>query len=167
MIKLEKIILYDASIIAKYANNMNIWKNVTDSFPCPYFIENAIDYINIVTKKKPIQDFKITKNNEFVGLISAGLKSNIYSKTAEIGYWLAEPFWGQGIMTQAVKMIVSQTFESFDFIEKITAKVYHTNIGSMRVLEKSGFHKEAILVKEAFKENEFKDIHYYALFRKK
>jgi len=165
MIKLENIQVSDAEILAKYANNYNIWKNVTDSFPYPYMLENALEFIDIIKQKTPTQEFKITKNGEFVGLIGGNLKKNIYFKSAEIGYWLAEPFWGQNIMTEAVKLLTNHIFTTFDFIEKIIARVYHTNIGSMKVLEKNGFHKEAILIKDAFKENEFKDIHCYALFR--
>jgi ribosomal-protein-alanine N-acetyltransferase len=50
-------------------------------------------------------------------------------------------------------------------LERIYARVYHTNIGSMKVLEKNGFTKEAVIKHEAFKANEFKDVHYYSMTR--
>ncbi|MBN2893479.1 MAG: GNAT family N-acetyltransferase [Bacteroidales bacterium] len=164
-IKLEIPTLGDAKIIAEYANNRNIWLNVTDSFPHPYFKENAIDFINIIQQQNPITTFKVLKDKKFVGFVGLMLKEGIYYKNAEIGYWIAEPFWRQGIATEAVNLILKFAFETFKEIEKIYAKVYHTNIGSMRALEKNGFKKEAIHKKEAFKAGEFKDLHFFSIFR--
>lgn len=163
-LKLQKPLLVDTAIIAKYANNINIWLNVTDGFPFPYFEENAIEFVNHINSQKPQQVFKITKNNDFVGFIGITPKKSIYRKTAELGYWIAEPFWGKGFATQAVKKILEYAFITFKQVIKYYAKVYHTNKASMRVLEKNGFKKEAVLKKQVIKANEIKDLHYYSLF---
>jgi len=164
-LKLQKPLLVDSAVIAKYANNINVWLNVTDSFPFPYFEENAIEFVNQVNAQKPQQVFKITKKNNFIGFIAITPKKSIYRKTAELGYWIAEPFWGKGFATQAVKLILDYAFKTFPQIIKYYATVYHTNNASMRVLEKNGFIKEAILRKQVVKANEIKDLHYYSLFR--
>ena len=164
-ISLKKIALEDVKIMAKYANNYNIWLKLTDSFPHPYSEKDAKEFIEKVINQKPTQTFKITKNNEFIGVITISPQKGIYHKNAEIGYWIAESFWGQGIGTQAVNLVVEYGFHTFSEIGKIIAKVFDTNVGSMRILEKNGFKKEAIIKKEAFKANEFIDIHYFYIFR--
>ncbi|MFY0022190.1 GNAT family protein, partial [Acinetobacter baumannii] len=70
--------------------------------------------------------------------------------SAEIGYWLAEPFWGQGIATEAVRQLVEYTFYYFDIV-RLYAEVFETNKASMRVLEKNGFYLEGVRRKAVFK----------------
>lgn len=164
-IKIEKPTLDDAEIIAKYANNRKIWLNLTDTFPFPYKNSDAIAFLSIVNNENTEQVFKILKNGEFAGIIGLTPKTGVFSRNAEVGYWIAEPFWGQGICTEAVKQIVDFGFNSFMHLVRIYARVYHTNIGSMKVLEKSGFIKEAVIKREVFKADQFKDVHYYSISR--
>lgn len=163
-IQLEKLDLADAKIMAEYGNNNNIWVNLSDSFPHPYFVQDAIGFVENENKKSPVQSFKITKNSEFIGVISFNPKKGIYKKNAEIGYWIAEPFWGQGIGSKAVELILKYGSETFPKIEKIIGKVFHKNIGSMIILERNGFKREAIIKKEAFKANQYIDIHYFYIY---
>ena len=78
------------------------------------------------------------------GGIAVTLLDDVYHRTAEIGYWLGEPFWGRGIMTDAVAAVVPVAFERFPIV-RIQAGVFANNPGSMRVLEKCGFIREAVL----------------------
>lgn len=164
-ITLEKLTIDDVDNIARYANNKKICKNVTDSFPCPYTIEDAKNFFEMISHQKPLTTFKISFEGKFAGIINSSPKKDIYFKNAEIGYWIAEPFWNKGVATNAVKLIVHYTFNTFPVIERISARVYHYNIGSMKVLEKNGFIKEAIIEKAAYKDNQYVDIHYFRLFR--
>jgi len=163
-IKIEKPTFEDADIIAKYANNIKIWRGLTDNFPHPYSKQNAIDFIKIIEKEEPQRTFKITKDGQFVGFTGIVLQEGIYRKNAEIGYWIAEEFWGQGIASEAVNLLVKYLCKTFYDIEKIYAKVFDSNIASIRVLEKNRFRKEATLEQIAYKDNEYKDIHYYSFF---
>jgi len=165
LIKLEKLLLDDAGIIADYANNRNIWLNVTDSFPHPYFKLNAVEFINSVKNDIPQRVFKITKGGDFIGLIGVTPKEGIYKIVAEIGYWIAEPFWGKGYGTKAVNLILNYAFDTYKDVTKIVAKVYHTNVASARILVKNGFIQEAILYKEAVKNGELKDIICFRIYR--
>ncbi|MFX6949463.1 GNAT family protein, partial [Acinetobacter baumannii] len=85
-----------------------------------------------------------------IGGIGLILNSDVYIMSAEIGYWLAEPFWGQGIATEAVRQLVEYTFYYFDIV-RLYAEVFETNKASMRVLEKNGFYLEGVRRKAVFK----------------
>ena len=80
----------------------------------------------------------------------------------ELGYWLAEPFWGQGIITRAIGQMVQYGFENFD-ITRIFARPFGTNIGSQKALKKAGFLLEARFEKTLFKNGQFLDELVYAL----
>ncbi|MDV7400217.1 GNAT family protein, partial [Arthrospira platensis SPKY1] len=70
--------------------------------------------------------------------------------------WLAEPFWGRGIVTEAIKQVVDFAFNTYD-INRIFARPFGTNIASQRVLEKAGFTLEARLEKTLYKNGEYLD----------
>jgi len=164
-IRIEPLHVDDAGVMSEYANNRNIWERVTDGFPYPYFKEHAIEFIEKSITDNPRKKFKITVDGEFAGVISISPREGIYLKNAEVGYWVAEPFWGKGIATKATKLIIDYTFEIFSEIERIYALVYQNNIGSMKVLLKNGLKQEAKLEKAAFKAGQFVDIYYFRLFR--
>lgn len=86
------------------------------------------------------------------------------SHLAEIGYWLAKPLWGQGIMTAVVERACRFAFEEFG-LAKITAHVFATNPASARVLEKCGFQQEGYLRKHYLKDGQLIDARLYALLR--
>ena len=74
------------------------------------------------------------------------------SHKAEIGYWLAKPHWGRGIMTHAIKKTTEYGFLEFG-LERITANVFHFNLGSAKVLRKAGYQLEGHL-RQHYKKNE-------------
>ena len=156
--------LEDAPSLAKYANNRKIWQNIRDAFPSPYTLDHAKDYIKGMQEMESQRIFAITLDGAAIG--SIGIHPNQLPNkryNAELGYWLGEEFWRQGIITEALRLIKSYGF-SILALHKIFAEVYDHNIGSMRALEKAGFRKEVILKEEAFKNNRIVDVHrYFAL----
>ena len=92
------------------------------------------------------------------------MKDDIYRKNAEIGYWLGEAYWGNKIISTAIMDVVKYTFANYD-IHRIYAGVFEYNVASMRVLEKAGFVKEAVLRKSLTKEGKLFDEHIYAKYR--
>ena len=161
---LRKWTLDDSKLLAENANNIKIWNNVTDAFPYPYTEQDAIDYISSVMNEEKQLNFAIAINNNIIGGIGIVPRNDVYRVTAEIGYWLAEQYWGMGIMQKAVKEVTNHIFNNFEII-KIFAGVYEYNTQSMKVLDKAGFIKEAILKKGAVKNNKIVDLHYYSLFK--
>ncbi len=159
--KLEKAILRpwetgDVNSIVKYANNKKVWRNLRDAFPFPYTIEHGKHWINIAINDKENYHFTIAINNEASGAITISRKQDVYKLSAEIGYWLGEPFWGQGIVTEAVQKLSDYVLMHSD-IKRISTGIYEWNAPSMRVLEKAGFFKEARLQKSIFKDGQLVD----------
>jgi len=160
-VKLRKWNEADLSSLVKYANNWNVAKWLTNGFPYPYTREDGKAYLSMIAEDNPVKVFAIEVNGETVGSIGIFPQSDIHEKNAEMGYWLAEEYWGQGIMTKAIEEIVEYGFQTFDII-RIFARPFSTNLKSRRVLEKAGFTLEAILKKTLFKNGEFMDEIIYA-----
>ena len=156
--------LNDLDSLVKYANNFNVAKNLTNKFPHPYTEENGKFFIHMATKHDPPNILAIDIKGEAVGGIGIHPQDDIMCKNAELGYWLAEPFWGKGIMTRAVPQMIEYGFKHWD-ISRIYARPYGTNIGSQKVLEKAGFKLEARFEKTIFKNGEFLDELIYAVRR--
>lgn len=154
--------LSDAENLAKYANNPNVARFLTNAFPHPYTIENAQSFIEMVSAQNPTSVFAIEIDGEAVGSIGLHAQSDIMCKNMELGYFLGEPFWGKGIVTEAVKQMVDYGFQNFD-ITRIYARPYGNNLASQKVLEKAGFTLEARIEKNIYKNGEFLDELIYAI----
>lgn len=131
----------DLACLVKYANNYNISKNLSNKFNFPYTQSDGIAFINLALSASPIEIFAIVIDEEVAGSIGVHPQLDLYCKNAEMGYWLAEPFWGNGIVPLAIKEMVSYGFKMFD-ITRIYARTFDTNYKSQRVLEKAGFKLE-------------------------
>ena len=83
----------DAESIARHANNRKIWINLRDAFPHPYTLQDAREFIRVTRSHAPETTFAITVDDEAVGSIGFVLHRDVERVSAEIGYWLAEPFW--------------------------------------------------------------------------
>ncbi|MBN8706420.1 MAG: GNAT family N-acetyltransferase [Bacteroidetes bacterium] len=154
----------DLDSLVRYANNWQIAKNMTDQFPFPYTEANGKAFIEFATKDDPIHIFAIEVNGEAVGGIGIHPQTDIHRKNAELGYWLAEPYWGKGIISQAIKLAVDFAFETYD-IDRVFARPFGTNIGSQKVLEKNHFILEARFEKNLIKNGERIDELVYAFRR--
>ncbi len=151
----------DTPALALLANNKKIWDNVRDCLPHPYTIDDAIFFINITKKEDPQMSFAIEYEGKFCGMIGLIAQQDVYRRTAEIGYWLGEPFWGKGIATQAVTLITDYGFNQLGFV-RIHTGIFKYNIGSMKVLEKNGYKKDGVFEKNIFKNGEMIDEHRYS-----
>ncbi len=156
----------DLTSLVRFANNFNIAKNMTDQFPHPYTEENGRMFIEFAGKGDPVNIFTIDINGQASGGIGLHLQTDIQRKNAELGYWLAEPYWGHGIITKAIKHMVEYGFKTWD-ISRIYARPFGTNIGSQKALEKAGFTLEARLDQSLFKNGEYLDELVYAVRRGK
>lgn len=156
--------LADLESLVQHANNPQIAKFMTDGFPHPYTRKNGEAFIAFATKDEPIHIFAIDVNGEAVGGIGIHPQHDIQRKNAELGYWLGEPFWGKGIMSEAIQQIVAFAFNTYD-IDRIFARPFGSNLASQRILEKNHFQLEARFVKTFFKNNQFEDELVYALRR--
>ena len=156
----------DAANVTRYANNEKIARNLRDVFPHPYTLADAENFINsCLEADETCQLFRaITVDGHAVGSVGLLLGRDVYQKNAELGYWLAEDFWGRGIMTQTVRQICREGFSRWD-IQRIYAEPFAYNIASRRVLEKAGFTLEGIMRQGVFKRGQVCDSCMYALLR--
>ena len=153
-IKLRVVTKNDKISLVKYANNKKIANNLRNAFPNPYSEENANYFINSANENNPKKlILAIDFNEELIGCIGAFQQDDIYSKNAEIGYWLAEPFWGKGYISTAIKKFVPMVFENMDIV-RIYAEPFENNLGSKKALDKSGFKLEYTLKNNIFKNGE-------------
>jgi len=156
----------DAVNLVKYGDNKKIWDNMRDYFPHPYKPEDAVSFINLILGKEPITTFAISYNDQLIGIIGYNLQTDIYSHTAEIGYWLAEPFWGKGFILKAIKLAIEHAFSVTD-IKRLYTSVFEHNIASVKVLEKAGFVYEGKGIKAVVKNGEYYNDLRYALLNPK
>lgn len=154
----------DAEAIVKYANNRHVSINLRDAFPFPYTLHDARKWLRTTRKHHPETTWAIASSVELVGGIGVHVQRDVYSHSAEIGYWLGEPFWGEGIATAAVKAIVDHAFSHFDIV-RLFAGVFEWNPASARVLEKAGFRCESRMKKAVFKDGKDIDQLMYVLLR--
>jgi RimJ/RimL family protein N-acetyltransferase len=151
----------DSSSIVKYANNKKIWANLRDGFPHPYQLSDAENFLSNVARQNPRTIFAIANNKEAIGSIGLRLGEDVHRFTAEMGYWLAEPFWNKGIMSKIVIRFTEFAFEKFA-LNRIFAEPYTENTASVRVLEKAGFVLEGTLKANAFKDGKVLDQFLYS-----
>ncbi len=156
----------DAEAIASAADNEKIAANLRNLFPHPYTLEDARQYVKGCMDRK--EEGQITRaivvDGRAVGSIGIFLMNDVYEKSGELGYWLAEEFWGQGIMTRAVTQLCREAFTKFDII-RIFAEPFAHNTGSRRVLEKAGFTCEGMMRKGIFKNGNVDSYCMYSLLR--
>jgi RimJ/RimL family protein N-acetyltransferase len=154
----------DASALSRHANNRKIWANVRDRFPSPYTVEEAEQWVRHCSRALPATDFAVEVEGEVVGGIGVVLQTDVERVSAELGFWLGETVWGQGVMTEAVSAFVPWAFERFS-LTRIYAHVFEFNVASARVLAKSGFECEARLRKAVIKDGRILDEFLFARVR--
>jgi [ribosomal protein S5]-alanine N-acetyltransferase len=153
-IKLRRLRKSDAPKMAKLANNEKVARNLSDGFHHPFTLEHAKEFIDRYMTHNAAIVFAISYNGEYAGNISLAIGEDFRRKSAEIGYFIGEPFWNKGIATTAVNLICEYGFKILD-INRIHAGIFEYNIASMRVLEKCGFSKEGVFQQSVFKKGKF------------
>ncbi|MBL7952843.1 MAG: GNAT family N-acetyltransferase [Flavobacteriales bacterium] len=134
----------DLAALVRHASHASVFANLTDSFPNPFteeagklFIERAI--------AGPALRRCIAIAGECVGALGLHPKEDLWRNNLELGYWLAHPYRGKGIMPVAIRQMVQLGFDEFPSVTRIYASPFGSNIASQRVLERAGFTLEATL----------------------
>lgn len=132
-LKLRPFKVSDSKRLAEFCNNKNIWDNLRDYMPFPYTEKNATEYIGYCQSENPQLTFAIEFSGEFVGSIGLVRQTDVYKLTAEIGYWIGEPYWGLGITTEAVRLITEYGFNHLGLV-RIYTGVFDFNKASQKAL---------------------------------
>lgn len=163
---LRKWRLSDAEDLSAILNNEKILNNLRDGLPFPYTEHDARDYIAAMLSSDEDSTFAyaITVDDKAIGSIGAFRQGNIHRQTAELGYYLAEEYWGRGIMTEAIRQLCEIVFDTTDIL-RIYAEPFDYNTGSRRALEKAGFELEGTMKNNAVKNGKVLDMALYSLTR--
>jgi RimJ/RimL family protein N-acetyltransferase len=154
----------DMDVLVRYLNDPELYRN-TLSIPYPYAMKNAIAYFRQVRKfeikYRKRKDWVLRIDNSLIGGVGALLNFGPESHKTEIGYWIASPFRGKGMMSAAVNALVDHLFTDWHFV-RLEANVFTHNPASCRVLEKCGFTREGTLKKAFLKDGIYMDSFLYA-----
>ena len=164
--RIRKWELSDAKDLAVALSNKKVQDNLRDGLPYPYTEQDGKEFISAMLSadENEIFAFAITVDNMVIGSIGIFRQGNIHRQTAELGYYIAEEYWGKGIMTEAVKQICEYVFANSDII-RIYAEPFAYNIASCRALEKAGFQYEGTLRSNAVKNGKVIDMKMYSLLK--
>ncbi|WP_251388792.1 GNAT family N-acetyltransferase [Mediterraneibacter agrestimuris] len=164
--RIRKWELSDAKDLAAALSNKKVQDNLRDGLPYPYTEQDGKEFISAMLSAEENETFAfaITVDNMVIGSIGIFRQGNIHRQTAELGYYIAEEYWGKGIMTEAVKQICEYIFAKSDII-RIYAEPFAYNIASCRVLEKVGFQYEGTLRNNAVKNSKVIDMKMYSLLK--
>lgn len=164
--KIKKWELSDAKDLAAALSNTKVQDNLQDGLPYPYTEQDGLEYISgmLAADKSETFAFAVTTESKVIGSIGIFRQKNIHRQTAELGYFIAEGYWGKGIMTEAVKQSCKYVFDNSDII-RIYAEPFAYNAASCRVLEKAGFQYEGTLRNNAVKNGKVIDMKMYSLLK--
>ncbi len=154
----------DVPSLVRNADNRAVWRNLLDGFPSPYTQADAEHWIRHASSARPETHFAIAVLDHAVGGIGFTPLEDVHRRSARIGYWLGEPYWGRGIATEALTAVTAFVFENFD-LERLEATVFEWNPASSRVLEKAGYTLEGRLRRSVTKDGQTIDCFLYALVR--
>lgn len=161
-VTLRPLRIPDAARLTELANNEKISRNLRDGFPHPYTYADAENFLRNFTDQDPVTFFGIDYCGEYVGNIALVPGQDVYRKSAEIGYFIGEPYWNKGIVSASVRMITEYGFKQLGII-RIHTGVFEYNTSSMKVLEKCGFVKEGVFRKSVTKQGKTWDEVRYAM----
>lgn len=154
----------DLEALVTHANNRNVSVHLRDRFPFPYRAEHGRKFLDgIVGQASPLV-WAIEVNGEASGGIGLELHTDVERVSAEIGYWLGEPAWGRGIVTEVLQAVTAEAFKRFE-ITRIYALPFADNRASVRVLEKAGYVIEGHLRQSAIKDGKIRDQLLYAAYK--
>jgi RimJ/RimL family protein N-acetyltransferase len=151
----------DLESLVTYANNRNVWINLRDRFPHPYTARDGHAFLKHTREQQPETAFAIVANGDAVGGIGFQLQGDVERVSAEIGYWLGEPFWGRGIATDALRALTEFAIVTHG-LTRVYAVPFASNLASCRVLEKAGYVLEGRLRRSAVKDGSIIDQLQYA-----
>ena len=155
----------DEPDLIRFGNDRAVWRNMTSRFPHPYTRDDARTWLAIADARPADErNFAIEVDGQAAGGIGFRRESDLHTRTAEIGYWLGQPFWGRGLAPAALRLASDFAFDAFDFV-RLQAGVMSWNTRSCRVAEKAGYVLEARLQQHVFKDGQFCDLLIHVRFR--
>ncbi len=126
----------DVPELIRLADNRNVSSKLA-RMPHPYTRADAVGFIEIFAQRADERPYAITLDGHLIGIVGFSYKEG---EPPELGYWLGEPFWGEGYMTEAAKALIDAAHPTHQY-DRIAARALADNEASLHVLEKLGFHR--------------------------
>ena len=150
----------DVPALTRLADNKAIAEKLA-RLPSPYTRADAIGFVEIFAQRADERPYAITLDGELLGIVGF---SYAMGQHPELGYWLGEPFWGKGIMSEAVKGLLEAAFAS-GFYPVVRARALVDNAASINVLEKAGFKQTGAAEMDQARTNQGKPVFQFRLER--
>lgn len=151
----------DKDAVARFCGDRTLWRNLTDTFPHACTAADMDAWFAYLSAIAEPTHWAVEAGGEAVGGIGIEIGDGVFSRSADIGYWLAEPYWGRGIMTAAVGALVPYVLARYGLC-RLEAAIFAWNPASMRVLERCGFVRESVSRASVFKDGQVIDRVVYA-----
>lgn len=164
LVALRELRLADAPALVTEANSRAVWRNLTHLFPHPYTNTDALQWIERCLEQDPPASLAITVDNRLAGVCGITIGSGVGEFAGNVGYWLGEQFWGQGVASTVLAAFLDYVWDTFA-VERLQAEVFAWNPASARVLERNGFQLEGTRRKAIHKDGELIDEWVYSLLR--
>ncbi len=140
----------DEPELARLANNRLVADQLRDAFPHPYTPESAGAWVAFTVAEIPPVNFALECGGVLVGGVGYRPGSDVERCSAEVGYWVGEPYWGRGLATAGLLALVDLVAARRQFT-RLFAMPFAANAASRRVLGKAGFELDAVLRRSAIK----------------
>ncbi len=154
----------DAASLALHANDALVAQWLNDRFPHPYTLEDAHAFLAFALHQEHERIYAIEVNGEACGGVGVRPGEGVERQSAEIGYWLARAYWGEGVGTAAVRALIPHALRELS-LYRLQARIFEGNVASTKLLERCGFVREAVLRRAAIKHGKLLDMHVYAITR--
>ena len=141
VVAIRRVEVADAEAIERYAADARI--AATSHVPHPYPTGGGVTFVQSALagwRKGSERSFAVTVDGHLAGLISL-MSINRLQASAQVGYWIAVPFWGGGVATEALRLTIRVGFDELRLVE-LGAGCLDVNVASARVLEKNGFQEQ-------------------------
>jgi ribosomal-protein-alanine N-acetyltransferase len=156
----------DAVQLASFLGSQRLWQGLPDDYPGQMNEQLAGELIAISNGWSERHSVNAVEwRGHPVGQVRLQFDSSPFPDAAEISYWIAEPYWGQGIATKVVALFTADSFSCQPHIHRIFAQVLEGNLASMRVLEKVGYRYESFRYQNVTKSDGRHSSHIFGICR--
>jgi [ribosomal protein S5]-alanine N-acetyltransferase len=163
---LRALVKDDAPSLQRHADNALVHRNMFDGFPHPYTLNDAIAWCTEGAHSEQVgYVWGIECDAQIIGCIGLVPETGWLRCNAEIGYWIGQAYWGRGITSKALTLVMSWAESSLNEVTRFYAPIFSWNDGSQGVARKNGFHQEAVLKKSAIKSGVLIDRVVWAKYR--
>ena len=156
----------DANLFVHYLDNPAMWDGLQEEYPDPLTVEMAQTLIEASNEAPEHHEVRaVVYDDELIGQVRLQFDSTDANDTAELSYWLAQPFWGRGLTTDFVTLYTHRCFSVHHHLDQLIARVLESNRPSIRVLEKAGYRQDSFQFRRVEKGGRWLNNYIYRVYR--